>query len=360
MGLVVMDKKSSLPYLITVDKSVRQALDLLTRKREFALLAANQRLSPAEEEALQHADCLWIEIRGVANSAMASRAEYYYLVISTGDHTSSRDALPAAGLLPNSEFGACLRELECDGRIEVLLLPIGSLYEFCEGATLVVDIASEDLPEDEANGFWLRGMLQLGMDPGKWYASDDFSSIKVSLKRVSAKPESEIAEKSEPCDGVASVDIAEFEVYDRLRGKFENLAQDRDCGYGDDIFVEYSISSDEGDARYCAIEFYSNHNWDCDPANLLVVRFCAEIIPGECGSKDVQFSHPSKTTERKGSDERFLVDSLAMVNDVEVKFSSGHGENKRPDETVSADRVIDNPIDFFKWIDVHRKEIELL
>ena len=353
-----MDEKPTKAYLITVGKSVRQALDLLTRKREFALLAADQRLSPAQERALERAGCVWVEIRDAAKRAAGSQAERSYLIVSLESHTPSRDALPATGTFPDSELGACLRELECDGRAETSFPPIKALYELCEGATLVVDIASGS--EEEANRFWLRGMLRLGMDPGKWYASDDFSSIKVNLKRVSTKPEFEAAEENEPCDESVPVDIAEFEVYSRLRDKLEHTAEDGGYGYPNDVFVEYSVSSEEGSARYCATEFYSNHNWNADPANLLVVRFSAEIVPGMCSQKDVQFAHPTKATSRNVNGERFMVNSLAMANDIETRFHTVSDDDERPDEAVSAARIMDNLIDFNSWVDMHRKEIELL
>ena len=353
-----MDKKPTQAYLITVDKSVRQALDLITRKREFALLAADQRLSTAQERALERAGCVWVEIRDAAKRAAGSQAERSYLIVSLESHTPSRDALPAAGTFPDSELGACLRELECDGRTKTSFPPIKALYEFCEGATLVVDIGSGS--EEGANWFWLRGMLRLGMDPGKWYASDDFSSIKVNLKRVSTKPGSEASEENEPCDESVPVDIAEFEVYSRLRNKLEHTAEDGGYGYPNDIFVEYSVSSDAGSARYCATEFYSNHNWNRDPANLLVVRFSAEIVPGMCNQKDVRLCHPTKATTRGADCEHFMVDSLSMANDIEAKFHTGRGEDRHPDEAVSAARIMDNPVDFNTWVDMHRKEIELL
>lgn len=90
------------------------------------------------------------------------------------------------------------------------------------------------------------------------------------------------------------------------------------------------------------------------------MRFSAKVSSEKCSARDVQFSHPTKTTERKSDHERFLVDSLAMVNDIETKFYSGRGEDKHPNESVSANRIMDNLIDFDMWVEMHRKEIELL
>lgn len=354
-----MNEKVAQTYLITVEKTMQQTLDLLTRKREFALLETGQRLSPQQEEVLQSANCVWIEIRDAVESVVDSQTKRCkYLVVSLEGHAFSRDALPAAEMLPNSEFGACLRELMRDGSAEASPVSIRALYELCEGKRLVADLASES--EEKANKFWLRSMLRLGMDPGKWYASDDFSSIKVILKRVSSNPESETAEESKSCDEPVPVDISEFEVCDCLCSKLEHSAEGDDYGYPNDVFVEYSICSDELVARCCATEFYSNHCWNWDPANLLVLRFCAEIASDECTQRDVQFSHPTKVTRRKADGERFLVDSMVMTNAVKTKFTSGRGDDKRPDEAVSADRVMDNLVDFYSWVDMHRKEIELL
>lgn len=353
-----MSDKKTQPYLIAVERSVRQALDLLTRKREYALLCARECLSSAQEEALQHAGCIWIEIQEAREGDATSQDEYCYLVVSLESCVRSRDILPASGTLPDSEFGACLRELANDGSVDMSLPSIKSLNKLCKGAALVADIAAES--EEAANELWLRGMLRLGMDPGKWYASDDFSSVKVDLKRIEADHEPEPDEGSESHTEPASVDIADFEVCDRLCGYLEHVAEDGGYGYPCDVFIEYSIRCSSRIVRYCVTEFYSNHSWNRDPANLLAIRFSAEISLGECSRKDVRCAHPAKSTMRKTDGERFLVDSPIMTNDVKTKFHTGRGEDRRPDEAVSADRIMDSPVDFTSWVDMHRKEIELL
>lgn len=348
MDVVAMDKETKMTYTIEVDKTVRQVLDLLTRKREYALLGTSARLPRTTERDLERWSYECLEICDASKAAEPNMSERSYLII--GGELDSRDHMQIVDLQEMS-MTASIR-MDCS----VTFPATDSLYSLCEGKSLRFEIKAET--EDEANRIWLREMLRLGEDPGKWYASDDFSDITVSLRRISEGAESEAAGNAADCGELEAVDIAEFEVYDRLYDKLEHMA--RSWAYGDGIFVEYSISSDEGVARYCATEFYSNHNWDADPANLLVVRFDAEVSSEKCSARDVQFSHPTKATERKSDHERFLVDSLVMVNDIETRFSSGIGEDKHPDESVSADRTMDNLIDFDMWVEMHRKEIELL
>ena len=347
MDVVTMGIEKSRAYSIRVERTVRQVVDLLTRKREFALVSACGRISSTKKLSLEAKGYEWIELCDVGKEAEANRSEIRYLVI--GGCLNSREDVLRPDYQGASEF-ACLKG--CD----LAFLSIDGLYGICEGRSLKYSLAA--CSENEANEYWLQRMLRLGEDPGKWYASDDFSSITVSMRRVVEGSASEAAGSEADCGEREAVDVAGFEVYDRLCGKLEQMA--RSCWYGDDIFVEYSISSNGGCARYCATEFYSNHNWNADPANLLVVRFGAEVSSEKCSARDVQFSHPTKTTERKSNHERFLIDSLAMANDIETKFSSGRGEDRHPNESVSADRVMDNLVDFDMWVEMHRKEIELL
>ena len=377
MDVVAMDKETTRTYTIEVDRTVRQVLDLLTRKRGFMAVESHHEHSSAEEEILRSAGVTWLEILNARDGDDGRQCKWHYIIIETrpvDTHTfegedigddpvmvtrNGREIVDARPVCFPSIKGLYKDEsggYKADRTLYVARPSIDRLYEFCKGKSLRFEIEAET--EDEANRIWLREMLRLGEDPGKWYASDDFSSITVSLRRVAEGAESEAPGSEADCGKPEAVDVAEFEVYNRLYGKLEHAA--RSWAYGDDIFVEYSISSDESVARYCATEFYSNHNWDADPANLLVVRFGAEASPKACSARDVQFSHPTKTTERKSDHKRFLVDSLTMANDIETKFSSGRGEDKHPDESVSANRTMDNPVDFDMWVDMHRKEIELL
>lgn len=208
--------------------------------------------------------------------------------------------------------------------------------------------------EREANRLWLHELLGLGSDPGKWYASDDFSAIKLMLR---------------PCGNDAAVelagpaDVADFDVYDLLAEELGGTIA-KASGHGDGEFVEYSIGSAHGVARYCALEFYSNHNWNKDPANLFTVRFSAEVLGGPVGPEDVRLAHPAKATRRRGGG-RYLVDSLVMENDIEPKFTTVRyledGTRESSSNTkVSADRAMDNPIDFVTWAFMHQQEIALL
>lgn len=124
-----------------------------------------------------------------------------------------------------------------------------------------------------------------------------------------------------------------------------------------EIVIEYAVVSDEGVARYCATEFYSNHFLGSGPGALVVVRFSVEIAADACGLEDLRLAHPTKAIGRKAARERYLVESLVMTNDVEVKIFRYCDKDVFPDETVSANRIMDNPADFSSWVDMYCLEI---
>lgn len=353
-----MDGNAKRIYSIEVEKGTRQVLDLLTRKRCFTMLTVRGRITAEQERELERelgAGEAWCKVHatGTADGQRPNEEAFLAARALEGDARSRDRARRAAG---GSERRTWHLLRVCGGAVEVSLAQptIGELYELAGDGRLECRIAASG--EAEANRIWLRDMLRLGRDPGKWYASDDYTSVKVTMRPISGAAGSDA-----PAGAPHPVDIAEYEVYDRLRGSLARAAWIGDCGYGDDVFVEYSMSSDEGYARYCATEFYSNHEWDADPANLLVARFCAEVSQGGCGKEEVSRSHPAKATYRKADRERFLVDGMAMENDVEVKFMTGWGEqDRRPDEIVSADRRMGSPVDFEKWVRMHRTEIGLI
>ena len=78
-----------------------------------------------------------------------------------------------------------------------------------------------------------------------------------------------------------------------------------------------------------------------------------------CGLEDLRLAHPTKATGRKAARERYLVESLAMANDVEVKIFRYCGEDALPGETVFADRIMDKPVNFNSWVDMYCLEIGL-
>ena len=60
MDVVAMSKETTRTYTIEVDKTVRQVLDLLTRKREFMAVELHREHSSAEEETLRSAGWTWL------------------------------------------------------------------------------------------------------------------------------------------------------------------------------------------------------------------------------------------------------------------------------------------------------------
>lgn len=335
-------------FTFGVMDTVGEALGLLTRKRAFFLLETGGR--PPEPKQGRDGECGFpLVLRGRGDPDARG------LLFLLGE---KRTRAGAAAKVIESEkptrhrIGEALSDVSNMERISLF-----DLRDKYGGGALEARIWAGS--EGEANDFWLREMLRLGRDPGKWYLSDDYSSVKVRLRRIAEGRGEGPGNGGE--GGAQAADMADFEVYDRLSGKLAGEAVTEGVGYGDDVFVEYSVSSAAGKARYCATEFYSNHGWCEDPANLLVVRFTAEVLPGPCGLAEARSAHPSKLTARKSTGERFLVDSIAMENRVSAKFSSGDGPGVlSPGESASADRVMDNPVDFNLWVDMHRKEIELV
>lgn len=150
------------------------------------------------------------------------------------DEREMREALAAFPEACDSTVeiaGKCNVVLRDDLALPELPVPEGEtaeslfrrLYSPCEGKSLRFEMKTET--EDEANRIWLREMLRLGEDPGKWYASDDFSAITVSLRRIAEGAESEAAGNAADCGELEAADIAEFEVYDRLYGKLKHTAR---------------------------------------------------------------------------------------------------------------------------------------
>lgn len=74
---------------------------------------------------------------------------------------------------------------------------------------------------------------------------------------------------------------------------------------------------------------------------------------------NLRFAHPTKATGRKATHERYLVESLAMANDVGAKIFRYCDKGVFPDETVSVDRIMDDSVDFNSWVDMYCLEIGL-
>ena len=153
------------------------------------------------------------------------------------------------------------------------------------------------------------------------------------------------------------VDIAEFEVYDRMIGILLDI--DEVQNYGDACCIEYSIIFDGYEYRYYLTHFFSNHNWELDPQNFQNICFSAELLSGSCSRESVRFAHPSKITLRKSNGSEYLVEMITMNNsDVSVKFVDGKTEEPSEGD-VAGYRIYDNPVDFALWVDLYHQEIRM-
>lgn len=170
-----MGKGKTRTYTIEVERTVREVLDLITRKRKYAAISVYQEVSRAQIENMRNEGLAWLEIR---NKTGGDKPDW---IKSTPRPIAWRGiaiGCPSDTRHDDEEFIKCL----------VAFPTINHLYEFCEEKTLRFEVLAES--ESEANRIWLREMLRLGEDPGKWYMSDDFSSVKVRLQRISEGSES--------------------------------------------------------------------------------------------------------------------------------------------------------------------------
>ena len=232
---------------------------------------------------------------------------------------------------------------------EISFPDISELYELSEGMVLEIDLKGKDL--NDINQKWISNCLQFKKNGRKKYLSDDFSTVMISLTKIAGRTVRRKNEEPVP------VDIAEFEVYDRMIDIL--LEIDKTQNYGDATCIEYSIISDEYEYRYYLTHFFSNHNWELDPQNLQNICFSAELLSGSCSRDSVRFSHPSKITSRKSNGVEYLVEMISMNNsDVSVKFVDGKTEEPSEGD-VAGYRIYDNPVDFALWVDLYHQEIRM-
>ncbi len=315
---------------IKVYRTVKQVIHKLTLMREYALITTDRMIKYSKSFCL---------IRLIFPEASAVK-RYIYI----GDRADSRERF---------DKDECLRKIrkkfplvnDCD----VSFPDISELYELSEGALLEINVNGNE-PED-VNRIWICDCLQFKESKREDYLNDDFSSVKISLFKIRGRT---VRHKDE--DPVP-VDIAEFEIYDRMIDILHDI--DKTQHYGDACCIEYSIISDGYEYRYFLTHFFSNHNWNRDPQNLLNICFSAEVLSGSCSRDSVRFSHPSKITSRRSDGSEYLVDTITMNNsEVSVKFIDA--KTKEPSEDDAAGyRIYDNPVDFALWVDLYHQEIRM-
>ena len=313
---------------IKVYRTAKQVIHRLTMMREYAYISTKRSIRTSK------AFC-FIKLISAEGTTVNN---YIYI----GDRARSRE------VFDKKEFLMRIRkEFPSLSDDEISFPDVSELYKRTEGMVLEIDIEGDQL--ENVNNVWVYDYLHF--DSEKEYLSDDYADVKISLSKIAGRS---VRHKDE--DPVP-VDIAEFEVYDRMIDVL--ISTDESQHYGDGCCIEYSIISDGYEYRYFLVHFFSNHNWNIDPQNLLNICFSAELISGSCSRESVRFSHPSKITTRKSNGSEYLVEMITMDNsDVSVKFRNSKTEEPSEGD-VAGLRFYDNPVDFTLWVDLYHQEIRM-
>lgn len=388
-------------YTITVEKTLETVLDLLTKRKAFAVLqvpekqaqlllddnlqqrkvinalkpenadcdfgaSANKDLVPitstacasrlrstdnkvdADGEDLRLVECTYGCFYELLNNQGSISTDGTRMLLYVGHHLYSRDDGRRKELVKNELSGLRIDENQ------ISFPTIRELYDLAKNRFLRCQIYGEN--EDEAALIWSAIHLGLGNDFGRYYISYDKTMLTLSLQRTSMASGSAIGH--DEVDG--PVDPSEFTTYEQIFSKMHETSTTRSFGYDDDIFVECCIRHDDVATRYLFIELFSNHNWGLDPSSLVEVKVRAEFVPDICDFDTMRFAHPTKNIRRSNGVPYFLK-SITTENAVEPKFKVGKNrEDEHTDNTIAANRIWDNVIDFYVWLDILLGEIELL
>ena len=323
MGVVIF-------MTIKVYRTAKQVLHKLTSMREYALIRTERTIKDARTFCLVR----------LMSTEFDPVKKYIYI----GDHARSRERF---------DRDECLRKIQKKFPLikdsEISFPDISELYELSEGKILEIDLKGKEL--SDVNQKWISNCLQFKKKGQRKYLNDDFSTVKLSLSKIAGRTVRRENEEPVP------VDIADFEVYDRMIDIL--LRIDKEQHYGDATCIEYSIITDGYEYRYFLTHFFSNHNWNLDPQNLQNICFSAELLSGSSSRDSVRFSHPSKITSRRSNGSEYLVEMITMNNsDVSVKFVES--DTKDPSEgDVAGYRIYDNVVDFALWVDLYHQEIRM-
>lgn len=315
---------------IKVYRTIRQVLHRITSRHEYALITTRNVLKASRGSVL---------IRLVSSEGSSDKT-YIYI----GRNVFSRERF---------DKGECLTEIRKKypllGEDEVSFPNITELYDLAEDKVIEIDVKGNE--QEEVNRKWICDYLQFKENEREAYLNDDFTSVRFTLSKIKGRTVRQADEAPVP------VDVADFEVYDRMIDVLHET--DKRQAYGDACSIEYSITSDGYEYRYYLTHFFSNHDWNIDPQNLLNICFSAELLSGSVSRDNVRFSHPSKITSRRSDGAEYMVEMIGMNNeDVSVKFRDG-GTNEPSRSDASGARTYDNPVDLTMWIDLYYQEIRM-
>ena len=315
---------------IVIYRTVKQVLHRITSRHEYALITTKLNIRDSKDSVL---------IR-LVSSDYSSVNKYIY--VGKTVHTRER-------FDKDECFSHIRKTFSSINSQEVSFPEISELYELAEGMILEINVSGNDL--EEVNQEWICKYLQFTESKREDYLNDDFTSVKISLSKIARRTDRRESEEPAPTF------VADFEIYDRMIDVL--IYSDKDQHYGDACIIEYSIISEENEYCYCVVDFFSNHNWELDPENLLNICFTAELLPGSRSKETVRFSHPSKITNRKSDGTEYLIESITMDNKcVSTKFRD-HDTHEPSEADASGSRTYDNPVDFAMWVDLYHQEIRM-
>ncbi|WP_028236246.1 hypothetical protein [Pseudobutyrivibrio sp. MD2005] len=312
---------------LTVYKMIEAVLNRITARREFAIITNAEKIDL--KYAYEYKEIIFL-------SDDSGKGKYLYL----GDTVLSRACF---------DKEICLSKIleqypKLEGQ-DVIFPTLRELYKIAEGKR--IELIFEEENRTIANKKWINKYLQIGTNKDEWYMTDDFSSVNFLFRKITNKNNNSV-------NIPKIVDPAQFELYDRLTNYFYDM--NREWHYGDAFSIEYSIEYAETVYRYFLTYFYSNHNWNADPANIYNICFTAMILPGECKNEDVRFLHPSKITFSRDSGDEYMLECMTMDNDVSIKFTS---DGVQAVGDVAGNRIYENPIALIRWMHSFHLEIEL-
>lgn len=315
---------------IKIYRTVNQVLHRITSRHEYALITTKMSIKDSKGSVLI----------SLITSDESSVNKYIYI----GRPVYTRERFDK-----DECFSQIKEKFPSININEVSFPDINELYRISEGTVLEIYVAGKE--PDDVNQEWLCKYLQFTKSKREEYLNDDFTAVKVSLSKIAGRTIRNGGEEPIPTD------IADFEIYDRMIDVL--IYTDKDQHYGDGCIIEYSIISNEYEYRYCAVDFFSNHNWNLDPENLFNICFTAELLPGSQSIESARFSHPSKITARNSDGSEYLIEKITMDNSkVSVKFRKS--DTDEPSEgDAAASKTYDNPVDFAMWVDLYHQEIRM-
>ena len=328
-----MVKNRKKKFILQITNSIHTVLALLTRNREYFMITAPEEIvSGPLSGRVQYEFC---------SAQLETEGKRQFLYI--GKDVVSRDETRPE----NYESYDELVRLKERGA-EVTYFSISELYRVSRGKTLRITIQAKT--ERGAVGMFTYKLLRIGVNPGQWYIGRSFLKMSVLLSDVDMiqnceeeirTVEEELAMSKRPTR------LSDYEVYDEIL----NRLRTNNLGYGDDLIIEYELLNGNEPVYYFLMESYYNHNWNMDPAGILVVRLCAELSDPHCMFDSVRYSHPTKYTRN------IVSGNPALLREIRLDCSEAEGIGYI--QRINQDQIFDNLSDLSAWLYFYHYDIHL-